>query len=62
MLIFYTIGVGTSITHCVFYPGLDGMIVADTYNQERNIRQAASLSLILPRLPTEGLLVLRAIL
>jgi hypothetical protein len=61
MLIFYAIGVGMSIAHCVFYPGLDGKIVADAYNQERNIRQAASLSLMKSRLSTERLLLLRAI-
>jgi thiol:disulfide interchange protein len=43
MLTFFVIGLGMSIGHCVFYPSLDGIIVGDSYNQERNIRQAVSL-------------------
>lgn len=61
MLIFYAVGVALSISHCVFYPKLNGTIVFDTYSQERNIRQAASLSLIISRLSAQRLLSLRAI-
>jgi thiol:disulfide interchange protein len=40
MLTFFVIGLGMSIGHCVFYSNLDGIIVGDSHNQERNIRQA----------------------
>jgi hypothetical protein len=43
MLTFFVIGLGMSIGHCIFYSSLDGIIVGDSYNQERNIRQVASL-------------------
>ena len=43
LLTYFVIGLGTSIGHCVFYPLLDGVIVADSSNQERNIRRAAAL-------------------
>lgn len=38
MLIFYIIGLAMSIGHCIFYPLLDGVIVGDSSDQERNIR------------------------
>lgn len=45
MLTFFLTGLGMSAAHCGFYSGLNGNIVGDSYDQERNIRQAASLSL-----------------
>ena len=54
MLTFFVIGLCMSIGHCTFYPMLDGVIVGDSQNQERNIRQAASLFAKLPLLWSTG--------
>jgi hypothetical protein len=39
MLTCFVVGLCGSIAHCVFYPKLDGVVVGDSADQERNIRQ-----------------------
>lgn len=38
MIAFLFLGFGMSLTHCVFYPSLQGRIVGDSYNQENQLR------------------------
>ncbi|KAH0563094.1 hypothetical protein GP486_002336 [Trichoglossum hirsutum] len=38
MVVFFITGLAMSIGHCVFYPRLDGVVVGNSSNQERNIR------------------------
>lgn len=38
MILFSIIGFGLSVGHCVFYYGLNGKIVGDSYKQEEKLR------------------------
>jgi hypothetical protein len=38
MSVFFLLGVGLSITHCLFYYGLNGTVVGSAYNQESTLR------------------------
>jgi hypothetical protein len=44
MLTCFVVGLCGSIAHCVFYPKLDGVVVEDSADQERNIRQETFVS------------------
>ena len=38
MVAFLFLGFGMSLTHCVYYPSLQGRIVGDSYSQENQLR------------------------
>ncbi|KPM44202.1 hypothetical protein AK830_g2378 [Neonectria ditissima] len=38
MVVFFLVGFGLSLCHCVFYPSLNGQIVGDSYRQEEKLR------------------------